>query len=104
LAVLVAIAIAVGAGDLSHPAPRTLSGSDVESQLALGIQAQRGGAQLPRVRCPTSEPVEAGHSFSCMLDAAGAPVVLNVVEVDGRGRLRWTLASPSVRAQATPGT
>lgn len=93
LAALLAIGAAIGSGDLSHPAPRTLTGSEVASQISLGLQAQRNSSQPPRVTCPASEPVRVDLRFQCTLDAtAGQPASpVTVTEVDGRGRLRWTL-------------
>src|SRR5579875_2331816 len=38
LAALLLIGAAVGAGDLSHPSPRTLRGADVAAQISLGVQ------------------------------------------------------------------
>jgi Domain of unknown function (DUF4333) len=91
LTVLVAIAIGFGAGDLTHPSPRTLAGPDVESELSLGIQAQRGSAEPPVVHCPGSEPVLAGHAFTCTLVLGGSTEPVSVVEIDSRGRLRWSI-------------
>ncbi|HET9077857.1 MAG TPA: DUF4333 domain-containing protein [Acidimicrobiales bacterium] len=92
LAALLLIGAAVGAGDLSHPAPRTLRGTDVAAQISLGVQAQQNDRVPPQVTCPRSEPVRAGYSFDCTLLAGHRPpVTVAVTEVDGRGRLHWSL-------------
>jgi len=104
LAVLVVLALAFGAGDLTHPAPRTLSGPDIESELALGIQTQQRWASPPTLHCPGTVAVKEGHRFSCTLDTAGGPIPVDVVEVDGRGRLQWSLPPGAERVQAAGGT
>ncbi|HEY3809983.1 MAG TPA: DUF4333 domain-containing protein, partial [Acidimicrobiales bacterium] len=71
LVVLVAIGVAVGAGDLDHSRPHTLHGTDVAQELALGIQAQQGSHALPDVRCPAAEPVHDGWQFTCQLVGTG---------------------------------
>jgi hypothetical protein len=98
LTVLVAIAIGFGAGDLTHPSPRTLAGQDVEAELSLGIQAQQGSSSPPVVHCPGSEPVLAGHAFSCTLVTGESTEVVSVVEIDRRGRLRWSITPPLPQA------
>lgn len=97
LAALLAIGLAVGAGDLSHPAPQTLNGPDVASQIALGVQSQLDESTPPPVSCPAHEPVKAGYRFDCELGGGPAPRTVAVTEVDGRGRLHWSLgvAQPS---------
>lgn len=97
LAVLLAIGIVFGAGaDLTHPAPHTLTGRDVASQLALGIQSEKGLTQAPHLSCPATEPVQAGFIFECT--ATGLPstasVRVEITEIDNRGHLRWRLSSP----------
>jgi hypothetical protein len=91
MTVLVIIAVAVGAGDLDHGAPKTLHGADVASEIALGIQAQEAASKAPAVTCPDTEPVRSGLRFECSLVAAGRSVSVDVVEIDGRGQLRWQL-------------
>jgi len=93
LTVLVVMALALGAGDLFHPAPAVLSGAEVEQQLALGIQAQGGYARPPVVHCPGPQPVARGHTFACTLDGPKGPVGIRVVEIDARGQLRWSSAN-----------
>lgn len=94
LVALLVIGGAVGAGDLSHPAPRTLNGPDVASQIALGVQSEQNDQAPPRVDCPPTEPVRAGLRFDCVLvPASGGPVTVAVTEVDGRGRLHWSLGA-----------
>ena len=97
LAALLAIGIVFGAGgDLTHPAPRTLAGRDVASQVALGIQSEKGLGQAPQLHCPASEPVRVGLTFECT--AGGLPskssATVEVTEIDNRGHLRWRLSSP----------
>lgn len=95
LAALLGIGIFFGAGgDLTHPPPTTLSGTDVASQISLGIQAQRGLASPPAVSCPAHEPVRNGFTFLCTLQAAGTAKAesVDVVEIDGRGHLRWSIS------------
>lgn len=92
LVALLAIGAAVGGGDLSHPAPKILTGPDVASQISLGVQAQQNDPVPPRVSCPAREPVRAGYHFSCTLTPAeGPPIQLAVTEVDDRGQLHWSL-------------
>lgn len=98
LAALLAIGGAVGAGDLSHPAPRSLAGSDVASEIALGIQTAERLSQPPSVSCPPTEEVGNGLRFTCTEAAGGSRPArtIAVTEIDGRGHLRWSVA-PSAR-------
>jgi hypothetical protein len=89
MAVLLVIAVAVGAGDLDHAAPRVLEGPDIASQIALGIQTQEGGSSIPEVSCPKSEPVRSGWQFECSVQRAGRRVPVEVVELDQHGQLSW---------------
>jgi hypothetical protein len=91
MSVLLVIAVAVGAGDLDHSAPRVLQGPDIASQIALGIQTQEGTASTPDVHCPKSEPVRARWQFECSLERAGKTVPVQVVELDQHGQLSWHL-------------
>ncbi len=93
LVALLVIGAAVGAGDLVHPTPHALNGSDVSSEIALGIQVQRNTRTPPKVSCPAREAVEKGLQFHCTLSTGpgAAPTVVTVTEVDGRGHLRWAL-------------
>ena len=95
LVALLVIGLFVGAGDLAHPAPKSLTGSDLADQIALGIQSQQNSTQAPRVTCP-DEPVQQGRRFTCTLvPAGGGPSrTVAVTEVDARGRVSWTLAQP----------
>jgi hypothetical protein len=88
---LVAIGLALGAGDLDHRSPTRLHGPDMAQEIALGIQAQQGTHAPPVVHCPVSEPVRAGYRFACTTGPAGANRQIQVVEIDGRGHLRWQL-------------
>lgn len=98
LVALLAIGLSVGAGDLAHPAPHTLAGPDVASEISLGVQAQQNAAVAPRVTCP-NEPVRQGLRFTCTLVPAGggASRTVEATEVDARGRVSWTLTAPSPR-------
>jgi hypothetical protein len=92
---LLLIGGAVGAGDLVHSAPRSLSGPDLSSEIALGIQAAQGLEQPPPVSCPAHEPVRVGLAFKCIettTDQGDRPVY--VTEIDGRGHLRWSFTAP----------
>jgi hypothetical protein len=91
IAVLTAIGVAFGAGDLNHRSPSVLHGSDVAQQIALGIQAQQNLQRPPDVRCPATEPVRNGWRFVCTRVGAGPAKPIHVVEIDERGRLRWSL-------------
>ena len=91
MVVLAAIGLALGAGDLDHARPSVLHGSDVAQQIALGIQAQQGTRHPPEVHCPASEPVQVGYRFLCTSPQAGVNRSIEVVEIDGRGHLRWQL-------------
>jgi hypothetical protein len=89
--------VALGAGDLNHSSPKRLNGNAVAQEIALGIQAQEGSHSPPAVRCPTSEPVRQGWRFVCTRVAPGKAAtaqVVEVVEIDARGHLRWSLGSP----------
>jgi hypothetical protein len=91
LAALLTIGFVVGAGgDLSHPPPKNLSGTDVSAQLAIAIQAERSLRFPPALTCPPSEPIRAGFRFRCHF-GDGRPI--DVVETDGRGHLKWSLPS-----------
>jgi Domain of unknown function (DUF4333) len=94
LAALLAIGAAIGAGDLSHPAPKTLGGPDVASELAFGIEGQVGATSPPPVSCPATVPVRDGYRFRCTTILHGSPRPVAVVEIDTRGHLRWSLAGP----------
>lgn len=94
MAVLLVIGLLMGAGDLQHQAPKSLAGSDVATQISLGIQAQQHDSAPPSVRCPAREPVRAGWRFDCTESARGGDKTVQVVEIDGRGRLSWTISSP----------
>ena len=91
MAFLLIIAVAVGAGDLDHSAPRSLQGPDIASQIALGIQTQQGTARAPDVHCPGKEPVRSGWQFECSVTQAGGSVPVEVVELDQHGQLSWHL-------------
>jgi hypothetical protein len=95
LTVLVIIAVAVGGGDLDHSAPKTLHGPDVASEIALGIQTQEATNNAPTVSCPRSEPVRSGLHFECSVVSAGKKTPVEVVEIDGRGHLRWQVGAAS---------
>jgi hypothetical protein len=94
MAVLLAIGVALGAGDLDHRSTSGLHGSDVAQQLALAIQAQSGLHTPPDVTCPATEPVRQGFRFSCSITGNGSTRVVDVEETDGRGHLRWQLSQP----------
>jgi Domain of unknown function (DUF4333) len=91
MAFLLIIAVAVGAGDLDHSAPRSLQGPDIASQIALGIQTQQGTASAPDVHCPKKEPVRSGWQFACSVTRAGSSVPVEVVELNQHGQLSWHL-------------
>ena len=90
LAALVGIGAFVGAGDLEHPAAKTLDGTLISSQIALGIQAQRNSVDAPQISCPPKEPVRQGFGFDCTM-AGRPPVTVHVTELDSRGRISWSL-------------
>jgi hypothetical protein len=87
---LTAIGVAFGAGDLNHRRPAVIHGNDVAQEIALGIQAQEGTHGPPDVRCPATEPVRNAWQFTCVRQDGGRPVPIRVVEIDNRGRLRWS--------------
>lgn len=91
LIALLAIGLVVGAGgDLSHPPPKSLSGSDISAQVAMSIQALESMSAPPKVTCPAHEPLEVGLRFRCHYDGGR---LIEVVETDNRGHLRWSLPS-----------
>lgn len=89
LVALLIIGLAVGAGDLEHPAATKLVGTDIAQQIALGIQSQQQSSRPPDVTCPATEPVRTGLRFECRVDGAAGRVIY-VTEVDDRGRIRWS--------------
>jgi hypothetical protein len=96
VAALTALGVALGAGDLNHSSPKVLSGKDVAQQIALGIQTKEGSHSPPDVHCPANEPVRQGWQFVCTRPKpgkAGAVQTVEVVEIDPRGHLRWSLGS-----------
>jgi hypothetical protein len=93
MAVLLAIGLALGAGDLVHSTPSALAGPDVAQQIAVGMQAQEGTHTPPIVHCPAAEPVRNGWRFVCTRSQGGRLVPVQVTEIDGRGHLRWHLGS-----------
>jgi hypothetical protein len=93
MAVLLAIAVGVGAGDLDHAPPKTLAGSDVASEISIAMQVQQGAASPPPVYCPGREPVRSAFSFDCTVGTGSGRHTVRVVEVDGRGHLRWQALS-----------
>lgn len=90
LVALLGLGLFVGAGDLQHPAATTISGSEIAAQISLGIQAQGTLRSPPQVTCPRQEPVRQGLRFQCTLEGRPDKPVY-VIEVDGRGRVRWSL-------------
>jgi hypothetical protein len=101
MVVLLAIAAAVGAGDLDHSAPTKLPGSEVASEVALGLQVQTRSSGPPDVTCPPSEPVRAGFHFECTLSSGATRRAVDIVEIDGRGRLRWHLGGEAPTGSPT---
>jgi len=93
MAALLLIGVAFGAGDLSHRSSSTLSGPDVDSEIALAIQAQQGTHDPPDVHCPPSEPVRQGWQFVCTIEHAGSARLVHVTEIDGRGHLHLQLGT-----------
>ncbi len=92
LVALLGIGLFVGAGDLQHRPAGTISGTDIASQIALGIQAQQNLTSPVQVNCPRQEPVRPGLTFQCTL--GGRPQgTVHVTEVDDRGRVRWSLGA-----------
>ncbi len=89
---LLVIGLLWGAGDLEHPAAKSLVGSETAAQIALGIQAQQNLHQAPQVTCPAREPVRPGLTFDCRL-AGHPPRSVHVTEIDRRGEVRWSLPS-----------
>jgi hypothetical protein len=79
-----------GGGDLQHPAATKLIGSDIASQIGLGIQVEQNSTTAPSVSCPAEEPVRQGLRFTCTMGATPSRTVY-VTELDGRGQIRWSL-------------
>jgi Domain of unknown function (DUF4333) len=86
---LLIIGLAVGAGDLDHRAPNSLSGPDLASQISLGIQTEKRYSAPPDVSCPNTEPVRDGWTFACTESYGGVDHRVEVTEIDARGRLQW---------------
>jgi hypothetical protein len=93
MAALLAIALALGAGDLDHHKPTVLHGTEVAREIALAIQVQERTHAAPDVRCPASAPVQVGYRFVCTALRAGSTGLthVDVQEIDSRGHLRWQL-------------
>lgn len=100
LAALVLIGLILGAGDLSHPADRSINGDDIAQQISQGIQVQEKAASPPEVTCPGREPVHPGLAFECTSRSANGLQVVYVTEIDDRGEIRWSLTPPAT----SPGT
>lgn len=92
LAALLTLGVAFGAGDLEHPAARTLVGPEIASQIALGIQTEENAAAAPAVHCPGSEPVRQGLVFDCTDGSGPSDRTVYVTEIDGRGDVRWSFS------------
>ena len=93
MAVLLAIGLAFGAGDLDHGTLNTLPGTEVSQDIAQAIQAQDGTHVPPQVHCPASEPVRAGLQFTCTVTQGQTSRTVRVVETNGRGELSLSLGS-----------
>jgi hypothetical protein len=91
MAVLLAIGAAIGAGDLTHPAPAKLQGSTVASQIAVGIEQQGRTEAPPEVTCPPTIPVRTGWQFVCTITGPRSRQPVTVREIDNRGGLSWHL-------------
>ena len=88
LLALLGLGLFVGAGDLEHPVPRTLDGTEIAAQISLGIQAAWHTVAPPQVTCPAKEPVRVGQQFDCTM-SGHPPTTVQVREVDGRGRIEF---------------
>lgn len=95
LVALVVLGVILGAGDLAHPADRTVDGPDIAQQISQGMQALNGSGDTPDVTCPAREPVREGLRFECSVTGAGyRDQTVYVVETDNRGEVRWSLTPP----------
>lgn len=94
LVVLLAMGVALGAGDLSHPTSSKLDSSSVSQQLALAIQARDNAKSPPVVTCPAALPGRQGYRFTCKVQSRPGAAVrdIAVTEVDSRGDVTWAWA------------
>lgn len=84
LAVLLAGGAVATAGGLSHASPSRLDGTHLGTLIAENYQNNHQLASPPPVRCPTNEPVAAGHHFVCqLLRTKGGPLTVDVTETGG---------------------
>lgn len=90
------VVLAAGGGvanfaGLDHAAPHRLAGPDVETFLGQAIEAQNHLASAPSIRCPGSEPVRVGLSFTCTWQRADGNRPVTVTEIDARGQFRFSV-------------
>ncbi len=77
---------------LQSHTPSRLVGSEVATQLAQAIQADRSEAQPPVIHCPPSEPLRAGRVFYCTLVRPGHnDAVIKVTEASTAGQFHFAL-------------
>lgn len=82
---LLLLGTALDITDFSRSSGAQLHGPLVANQIASAYQARAGGG-LPSVSCPASEPVVAGRTFTCTLQAAASPARSVTVTETGGGR------------------
>jgi Domain of unknown function (DUF4333) len=90
------VVLAVGGGlanfaGIDHAGPNRLAGPDVETFLGQAIEAQDHLASAPSIRCPASEPVRVGLTFTCTWQRAAGNRPVTVAETDARGQFRFSV-------------
>ena len=95
MTVLLVMALALGAGDLDHGAPKSLDGAEVATQVASWIQARQGYTDPPDVTCPAHEPIRVGLSFRCTARRGTSVSTVDAVEVSAQGQLKLSIVAGS---------
>lgn len=92
--VLLVMSVILGAGDLFHSSPSSLSGSQVAQQVALAIQFQENTSQPPVLSCPATLPAKVGYAFTCVASErlGAARRTVEVTETGNHGQVRWSFA------------
>ncbi|HWE57983.1 MAG TPA: DUF4333 domain-containing protein [Acidimicrobiales bacterium] len=91
---LLVIGVLFGAGDLEHPAARSVVGPDIAGQIAAAIQTVENARTTPDVHCPAREPVQLGLQFECTQGSGATTRPIYVTETDNRGGVRWSFDPP----------
>ncbi len=92
LVVCAGLATLIDVAGLQARTPARLAATEAETFLSEAVQARDNLATPPSVRCPGTEPLRAGVSFSCVIRLAGRDHRVRVQEGSG-GRLSYEVAA-----------